>query len=326
MNIDILVDLQRGDCGKGKISKVLDAKKNYQSIMKYNGGGNAGHAVVIDGKKHTTHYLTSGMYSDASIVIGPGCVVDPTEFLIEYDNFADKFNLAGRVFIHPFAHIITVDHVNRDLKESVIGTTNKGIGPCYSDKYLRTGKRVESYDGLKSFLLPNNYIDGLNNVLMEGSQGWLLDIDHGDYPYVTSSHIHPAHAFSTFGLSMKNLGKVYGVCKPYETYVGNNNDAVHGDDEFVACIQDVGEEYGETTRRLRDVGYLDLRSLIKAAKSCGVDEIFFNKMDVFEEVGIFKYLDGEVKTSENLMQFIYNLRYQLPYKLHFSGEKDGSDL
>jgi len=207
MRIDVLIDLQRGDCGKGKISKVLDDKYNYSAIMKFNGSGNAGHAVWIGDKKYTAHYLTSGIYNkDCKIVIGPGCVLNTKEFLSEFDRFNGRFKLEGRTFIHPYTHIITANHISDDYNENKIGTTNKGNGPCYSDKYKRTGIRAQDVEELSRFILPKKIVkdimkirptitSGHGKLLMEGSQGWWLDIDHGDYPYVTSSHIHPAFAF-----------------------------------------------------------------------------------------------------------------------------------
>ncbi len=219
MKVNCMIDLQRGDGGKGKISKVLDEKYNYSAIIKFNGSGNAGHAVWIGDKKYTAHYLTSGVYNkESKVVIGPGCVLNVGDFLSEYEIFNDEFELEGRTFIHPYTHIITDEHIEIDKRETKIGTTNKGNGPCYSDKYNRTGIRAKDVESLSKFMLPENVVKnimkirptitvGQGEILMEGSQGWWLDIDHGDYPYVTSSHVHPAFAFASFGISMKKLGK-----------------------------------------------------------------------------------------------------------------------
>lgn len=351
--IDVLVDLQRGDCGKGKISKVLNDKNNYSAIIKFNGSGNAGHAVWIDDKKYTAHYLTSGIYSkDTKIVIGPGCVLDPLEFLEEYNLFNKEFNLDGRLFVHPYTHIITSKHIEEDKKENKIGTTNKGNGPCYSDKYKRTGVRAKDVtDLLGDFILPDKMVKNISKLiptyttspgklLMEGSQGWWLDIDHGDYPYVTSSHIHPGFAFASFGIPLQKLGDVYGVCKIYETYVGNAKDLITSSEEDGDKIREVGKEYGETTGRPRDIGYLDIEKLIEAINQTGVKKLFINKVDVLEETGIFKIIDESVaKEDVNSLQFytIDEMKRYIIKKISintdiyekdiiFSGKKDGKDI
>jgi len=347
MKISVLIDLQRGDGGKGKISKVLDEKYNYSAIIKFNGSGNAGHAVWIGDKKYTAHYLTSGIYNkDCKIVIGPGCVLNVKEFLTEFKLFDNEFELKGRTFIHPYTHIITSEHIKSDLKETKIGTTNKGNGPCYSDKYQRTGKRAESIEELKDFILPDNIVkdimkirptitSGHRNLLMEGSQGWWLDIDHGDYPYVTSSHIHPAFAFASFGIPMQKLGEVYGVCKIYETYVGNAKGLIQSTKEDAEKIREVGKEYGETTGRSRDIGYLDLQKLIDAINHIGVKTLFINKVDILKETKIFKILDidKQIKQFDNFEDMKDSIVDNLVIwteiyreNIIFSESKDGTDI
>ena len=347
MKIDTLIGLQRGDEAKGKISKVLNDKNNYSAIIKFNGSGNAGHAVWIGDKKYTAHYLTSGVYGkDTKIVIGPGCVLDPKEFLKEYEIFNKEFNLEGRLFIHPYTHIIQDKHIKADKKENKIGTTNKGNGPCYSDKYKRTGLRAENVDELKEFIMPDEMVknifkliptitSGQGKILMEGSQGWWLDIDHGDYPYVTSSHIHPGFAFTSFGIPLQKMGEIIGVCKIYETYVGNATDLIQSTIEDAEKIREVGAEYGETTGRPRDIGYLDLQRLIDAINQTGVDKLFINKIDVLEETKIYKVIDtnGEIKEFKDIEQmkdFVKDILITWTEihrdKIIFSGKKDGIDI
>jgi len=347
MQIDVLVDLQRGDCGKGKISKVLNDKNNYSAIIKFNGSGNAGHAVWLGDKKYTAHYLTSGIYGkDTKIVIGPGCVLNPKEFLKEYEMFNKEFKLDGRVFIHPYTHIIQDKHIKTDKKENKIGTTNKGNGPCYSDKYKRTGLRAENMEELKNFILPENMVknifklipsitSGHGKILMEGSQGWWLDIDHGDYPYVTSSHIHPGFAFASFGIPLQKMGDIVGVCKIYETYVGNATDLIQSDVEDANKIREVGAEYGETTGRPRDIGYLDIQKLVESINHTGVSKLFINKVDVLEETKIFKIIDinEKINTFINLEDMKEYVKIALIThtdihgdKIIFSGKKDGNDI
>lgn len=331
MKIDVLVDVQRGDCGKGKISKSLNEKNNYDIIAKYNGGGNAGHAVWIGDNKYTAHYLTSGMYDPKTkIVIGCGCVLNVKEFLNEYNQFNEEFKLEGRVFIHPHTHIITDEHILEDQKDKIIGTTGKGIGPTYASKYSRTGIRAEQIEELKPFLLTNPI--NSEKVLMEGSQGWWLDIDHGSYPYVTSSHIHPAFAFTTFGLPMRYLNKVYGVAKIYETYVGKAKGLLVCNEEDANIIREVGKEYGETTGRPREIGYLNLNDLAIACNQCGVDTLYINKCDILEQVGIFKVLvDGDIKTFGDIKDMIGYVDNYMDInsnvdRIIFSGTRDGQDL
>ena len=303
--IDVLVDLQFGDSGKGKISKWLLEKHKYNAICKYNGGPNAGHAVWINNQKYTAHMLTSGIYDEnCSIVIGPGCVLDVDKFLKEIEMFS-SFNIKHRVFVHPNVHIIQEKHIEEDGKDSKIGTTKQGMGPCYSDKALRTGIRAKDVEALKYFVRSPEQLSFLSNgkILMEGSQGWWLDIDNGFYPYVTSSNIHPAHAFSTFGIPLNYLRKVYGVGKVYETYSGNSLDLMTCSPEDEEKIREEGSEYGETTGRARKIGYLDLTRLVKAINQTGATYIILNKFDILEKLDIFKLIPHNVFGKRKIMTF-----------------------
>jgi len=339
MRVDVIVGISYGDEAKGKISKILNDKNNYSAIIKFNGSGNAGHAVWLGDKKYTAHYLTSGIYGkDTKIVIGPGCVLDPNEFIKEYNTFNNEFNLDGRVYIHPYTHIIQDKHIEEDIKENKIGTTNKGNGPCYSDKYKRTGIRAESVKELKEFILPKDFIKDITqipNILMEGSQGWCLDIDHGNYPYVTSSHIHPGFAFATFGIPLHKIGNVYGVCKIYETYVGNAHEFVISNDNDSNKIREAGNEYGETTGRPRKIGYLNINKLIESINHIGVIKLFINKTDVLEKTKIFKIINidnniKEFKNIKDMKKYIINkiILYSDIHKsdIIFSGKRDGKDI
>lgn len=324
VKVDVLCDVQFGDCGKGKVSKSLIARNKYDAVAKYNGGSNAGHAVWVGDKKYTAHQLTSGIYySDCDIVIGPGCVVNVEKFLKEFNDFDKEFDLAGRVFICDNVHIVTEDHIEQETKESKIGTTRQGIGPAYSDKYRRTGLRAKDVPELAPFLLSRwmGDIESYDNVLMEGSQGFWLDIDHGAYPYVTSSHIHPAHAFTTFGLPIQSLGKVYGVGKVYETYVGTSDDIVKATLDDEELIRKAGSEYGETTGRPRKVGYLDLSKLITACNMIGVDSLVLNKMDILEELNIYKlWFEGL------LYEFNYASEFETFVRSHIEENTDVEEI
>lgn len=315
MQIDVLVDVQFGDCGKGKISKWLIEQNGYWGVAKYNGGPNAGHAVWVGDTKHTAHMLTSGLYDEkAKVIIGPGCVLNVDKFLAELEQFK-AFNIEQRVLIHPNVHIIQPKHIEEDGKDTKIGTTKQGMGPAYADKMLRTGVRAVDIPELQKFIMTeplynNALMMNQRNILMEGSQGWWLDIDNGFYPYVTSSNIHPAHALSTFGIPAQMLRTVYGVGKVYETYVGNSDTMVftHRDDE--EKIREVGCEYGETTGRPRKIGYLNMGRLIDAVNQTGVEHLILNKMDVLEELGIYKlFPDGSkiphlFETSKDFQHYI----------------------
>lgn len=292
--VDVLVDVQYGDCGKGKVSKYLLKNELYKVIAKYNGGGNAGHSVFIDDKEYVAHYLTSGIYNDTcEIIIGPGCVLHVASFLKEIEQFSE-FNVKDRVFVHPYCHIITDEHIADDDKDNKIGSTKKGIGPAYSGKYARTNKRAEDIEELKPYVKQFKMFYG-NRVLMEGSQGWGLDIDWGNYPYVTSSHIHPAFAFASFAIPMQHAGTIYGVCKPYLTYVGTSDDIVKCSEEDAELIRKHGNEYGKTTGRARKIGYLDMKQLVTAIQQTGVTQLFMNKCDVLEEANVFKFFDMDGK-------------------------------
>lgn len=339
--VDVIIDVQRGDCGKGKVSKRLLELNNYNAVAKYNGSGNAGHASWIGNQKYTTHYLTSAIYSATShVLIGPGAIIHPKSFLDEYNEFDKIFNLSGRVWIHPFVNIITDEHIKADDPDGKIGSTGKGTGPCYADKYARKNTRTENVPELKEFLLTREKYINIEKIypkiLMEGSQGWWLDIDWGTYPYVTSSHIHPGFAFTTFGIPLSNVGTIYGVCKIYETYVGSKTDMVHANEKDANIIREVGKEYGETTGRPRKIGYLNLYNLVDAINLTGVQKLVVNKCDILNEVGIFKCFydcDGSVmQVFDNIQDMIYNMKTflydhcKILKFAYFSFDKEGKDL
>lgn len=333
-NVDVLIDVQFGDCGKGKISKALIEQNQYHFVNKWNGGPNAGHAVWIGDKKFTAHHLTSGIYDpNAIILIGRGCVVDPGKFLDEVEHFSKHFNLDGRVFIHPATHVIGWFHKNEERDESKIGTTRTGVGPAMSAKYRRTGRRAEDVPELSEFVVDFDSWFGVRNrtMLMEGSQGWWLDIDHGFYPYVTSSHMHPAHAFTSFGIPLSGLRTIYGVGKVYETYVGAQKGMLGSIEHHEEhAIRELGQEYGETTGRPRDIGYLNMERLIEAVNRTGVDVLYLNKMDVLEELGMFNfwYDANELRYFDTVEEFQEEIRsildnFSTVKEVIFSGNKHG---
>jgi len=289
---DVIVDLQAGDTGKGKVCNTLSEKHNeYTHVVRYNGGGNAGHTIYKNGKKIVTHFIPSGIVNGVKSIIGPGCVVNPIKLLQEIKQLEHNgIEVVGNLFIDKRVHIITAEHIDRDSTDTKIGTTKTGNGPCYSDKYTRSGNRAENAEVLESFVI--DIYEELHNgkdtkILFEGAQGFELDVDWGDYPYVTSSHCTVGSAVLN-GVPPQKIRKVYGVCKAYNTYVGAKEFEVLS--KIFDKIREVGNEYGSTTGRPRQIGWTNLDDVIKAANINGVTHMVVNKVDVLEKVGTFKVI------------------------------------
>ena len=289
---DVIVDLQAGDTGKGKVCNTLSEKHNeYTHVVRYNGGGNAGHTIYKNGKKIVTHFIPSGIVNGVKSIIGPGCVVNPIKLLQEIKQLEHNgIEVVGNLFIDKRVHIITAEHIDRDSTDTKIGTTKTGNGPCYSDKYTRSGNRAENAEVLESFVI--DIYEELHNgkdtkILFEGAQGFELDVDWGDYPYVTSSHCTVGSAVLN-GVPPQKIRKVYGVCKAYNTYVGAKEFEVPS--KIFDKIREVGNEYGSTTGRPRQIGWTNLDDVIKAANINGVTHMVVNKVDVLEKVGTFKVI------------------------------------
>ena len=343
---DLILGVQWGDEGKGKIVDMICADYNF--VCRSGGGHNAGHTIWVNGTKYALHLVPSGILNKNTInIIGNGVVVNPDVLITEMAQFE---NLQGRFFISEKAHLnlsfhSLIDQAKEKLKgDKAIGTTGKGIGPAYADKINRTGHRVgellepeklsealsrdfaankyifdtlginlpsklEIYEELKRFkntLAP--YIADTTNmiwkalsenkkVLVEGAQGSLLDIDHGTYPYVTSSNTVAAGACSGLGLSPKDIGEVIGIVKAYTTRVGNGafpteDKGTQGD---IMC--EVGKEFGTTTGRRRRCGWFDAVGVKYASRLSGIDKFALMKLDVldgFEKIKICKaYKLGE---------------------------------
>ena len=328
---DLIVGIQWGDEGKGKIVDILS--QNYDLVCRSGGGHNAGHTIWVDGVKYALHLVPSGILHPNIInIIGNGVVVNPEVLIKEMAQFE---NLKGRFYISDRAHLnlayhSLIDQAKERLKgDKAIGTTGKGIGPAYADKISRTGHRVgelldpellsanlmndfeanrvyldalgvkipskdEIYQELKGFkeaLAPYiadttqilwKAMDDNKKILLEGAQGTLLDIDHGTYPYVTSSNTISAGACTGLGLSPKSIGNVIGILKAYTTRVGNGAFPTedHGDDGNTMC--EVGKEYGTTTGRRRRCGWLDAVAVRYASRLNGVDSYALMKLDVLD--------------------------------------------
>jgi adenylosuccinate synthase len=287
--VDICVGLAWGDEGKGKI--VSQLTKHYDCVCRWNGGDNAGHTIYKDDKIYSTHLIPSGVFHGIKSIIGPGCVVNIKSFFNEINYLKDNGFNTDLIKISPKAHIVSDEHIYEDEEKykNKIGTTARGIGPCYTDKYARKGNTVNDFkDELKDYIW-DEVLEG--KILCEGAQGFWLDIDHGNYPYVTSSNTLPYSACS-LGFSHQKIRKIYGAVKIYDTRVGIDpefSDELNNDKELMK-IAEIGKEYGTTTGRLRKVNYLNVNKLIKALYYSGTTDLIISKIDILESINIFKYI------------------------------------
>ena len=303
MLADIVVDLQYGDCGKGKVTHHLCKSGEYTHVIRYNGGCNAGHTIFHNGRKYITHHIPCGVFFNTKSIIGPGCVLNVEQFFREIKELNDGgVQTKGLVFVSENTHIITSEHLEEDGKDTKIGTTKRGNGPAYRDKFDRTGIRAKDIPELRPYLidiyeeLHQKYMNPV--ILFEGAQGFGLDIDWGDYPYVTSSNCISAAALLN-GVPPQAVRNVWGVAKIYETYVGTKTFQPKGD--VFNQIQETGQEFGATTGRKRQVNWMNLNFLSKAININGITHLVFNKVDVLEELGRFAlYQNGQKKEFDNV--------------------------
>lgn len=337
---DVIVGVQWGDEGKGKIVDMLSG--DYDMVCRCQGGHNAGHTIVVNGTKFALHQVPSGiLHKNIINVIGNGVVLCPQALIEELNQFSD---VAGRLFISDKAHLnlpyhALIDQAKERAKgKNAIGTTGKGIGPAYSDKISRSGHRayelldphklcdaimadfmankpildalgvkIPNKDELLSELnLYKNELAGFitdttqlvwkaidedKKILLEGAQGTLLDIDHGTYPFVTSSNTITAGSCSGVGLNPKEIGNVVGIIKAYTTRVGNGAFPTEDLGDDGKKMRDIGREYGVTTGRARRTGWFDAVGVRYAARLDGVDKFALMKLDVldgFKKVKICK--------------------------------------
>tara|TARA_R100001015_G_C4634090_1_gene199947 strand:- start:3405 stop:4409 length:1005 start_codon:yes stop_codon:yes gene_type:complete len=315
LKVDVIIGLQHGDEGKGKVTHHLLKKGSYTHCVRYNGGCNAGHTIYHNGEKFVTHHIPAGVFFGVKSIIGPGCVIDIHKFFDEIKMLREAgIELYDKIFIAKNAHIIRKIHTSADSNESRLGTTRTGNGPCYSDKYARTGKRAADYSILDDYLIDmyeEFYLrNSTSKVLCEGAQGFSLDIDWGDYPYVTSSHCTTAGACLN-GFPPNSIRNVIGVAKAYETYVGSKE--FQPPSGVFQKIQEAGQEYGATTGRVRQCNWISLAALDKAVRINGVTNLIFNKMDVMDKVGSWSvYVDRDrnnFMTFQNKEQFCDYIKY-----------------
>ena len=293
--VDVIFGASWGDEGKGKISSRI--AKNYDYVCRFNGGSNAGHTFYVNDKKVITHVIPSGIAFNIPSIIGPNCVVCIEEFFAELSYLEHLGFNPKLVKISPKAHIVTPHHKEQDANyySKLIGTTSKGIGLCYADKALRTGVRADT-------VMPKEYLwdeklDG--HVLCEGAQSFWLDINQGSYPYVTSSECLP-YASCSLGFSPKKIRDIIAVAKMYDTRSGVDP-YFDLDDEETQLVAKLGNEYGTTTGRARQVKWLNLDKLSYAIEKAGANILYMNKGDTLEEAKIFKlYHNSELLSFSDI--------------------------
>ena len=316
MNV-VVIGAQWGDEGKGKIVDFLALDAKY--IVRFAGGANAGHTIVAGGKKYALHQVPSGiLHPDKAVFLGSGMVIDPEALFAELQMLTDNgISWEGRVFISDRAHIVLpayrrIDKERDASRKRPIGTTGRGIGSAYSQKSERDGIRLADLDWKektadldaedRKFI--DTYASRLiamrvdiasklweyrsENILFEGAQGALLDLDSGTYPYVSSGASCSAGAASGSGIGPRAIDKVYGVFKAYQTRVGNgpmptefNNDT---ESELCNYVRTTGNEFGVTTGRPRRCGYLDLVALRYACRVNSIDSLVLTHLDIYDEM------------------------------------------
>ncbi len=315
----VIIGAQWGDEGKGKIVDYLAEDAKY--VVRYAGGPNAGHTIVVDGKQYALHQVPSGiLYSDKKVFLGAGMVIDPEKLFNELKMLKDNgIDWEGRVFISDRAHLILPRYRQMDKERDAarkrpIGTTGSGIGIAYSEKSQRDGLRLADLDWAEKMAefegedleYLNRYKDQLismrvdltakmwelrnEKILFEGAQGAMLDIDSGTYPYVSSGASCAAGAATGCGIGPHDLDKILGVFKAYETRVGNGampsefNDSDAQESELCRYVRDTGREYGVTTGRARRCGYLDLVALRYACRVNSLDGLVLTHLDIYDQM------------------------------------------
>lgn len=324
---DVIVDLAYGDSGKGKVTHALSKNGEYTHCIRYNGSNNAGHTIYHEGKKIVTHSVPTGVVHGIKSIIGPGCVMNVKQFFDELKDLQDAgVKTEGLVFIAKNVHIITENHLQEDRNDVKIGTTKRGNGPAYRDKYNRKGLRAEQVEELKPYLI--DLYEELHSssakcrILFEGAQGFGLDIDWGDYPFVTSSSCTVGAAIAN-GVPPNKIRNIWGITKVYETYVGGKK--FEPDEPIFKEIRELGMEYGATTGRPRQCNWLNTALLRKAANINGVNHIVFNKADILRKLNTWRaYADnGKLIKFRDETQMKAWIESQLPnINIHWSDNPD----
>jgi len=344
--VSVVLGAQWGDEGKGKIVDFLAAGANL--VARYGGGANAGHTLQSGETRVITHLLPSGILNPGVYnLIGNGVVIDPKQLLFEMNMCMylgvklSRKNLG----ISEKAHVVFPHHKDRDINNeessNAVGSTKRGIGPAYSDKSARVGvqmweltdpahlrKRLgdlvdeETIDEYISYgetlalylcdasKVANQYIKNSNCVLIEGAQGVLLDLDHGTYPFVTSSATAAGGACTGLGIGPTSITEVIGVSKAYTTRVGGGPFPTELKGKTGELLQDIGNEYGATTGRPRKCGWLDLVALRHAVRVGGITQLAITKLDVLAELeNLHACVEYILPSGKGTEDFPANLSY-----------------
>ena len=358
MTTTVVLGAQWGDEGKGKVTDFFASSADY--VVRFQGGNNAGHTIVVGDEKLALSLTPSGvLYPECVPVIGSGCVVDLDFLKKELEMLNSKNVSTKKLAISPNAHLIMPYHklldelIEESLGKDKIGTTKKGIGPCYSDKIQRCGIRVqdllddeifaqkvnknleeknqiltkiygrdpldpnEIINEFKSYkdivtnhikdtsLMISNAIKSNKNILFEGAQGTLLDIDHGTYPFVTSSNTSSGNAAIGSGVGPLNLNKIVGVTKAYISRVGSGPFITEQENEIGDYLIEKGAEFGVVTGRRRRCGWLDLISLKYSVRVNTLTELFITKLDVLSGLDEIKLCVGYKNGDEVISDYPY---------------------
>ncbi|MDX1689711.1 MAG: adenylosuccinate synthase [Acidimicrobiia bacterium] len=356
MSATIVIGAQWGDEGKGKIANLLAADADV--IVRYQGGNNAGHTIVIGEETFALSLIPSGVvYPGVTPVIGNGCVVDPAVLLQEMDTLSARGVDPSKLRLSANAHLIMPYHRKLDtvrerfLGNQRIGTTKRGIGPAYQDKYARQGIRVQDLYDPKIFadklevalreknqmltklynqlpleadeiaeeylayaprlldhvadtsLLVWEAVDEGRAVVFEGAQGTLLDIDHGTYPFVTSSNPTAGGALTGVGIGPRQIDSVLGVTKAYVSRVGSGPFPTELHDEVGEKMVQIGGEFGTVTGRRRRCGWLDAVALRYAVRVSGITELALMKLDVLSAFDELKIAVGYTSLGDRFDEF-----------------------
>ena len=338
-NVSVVLGAFYGDEGKGKIIDYLSKDAKY--AVRFSGGNNAGHSIEVDGKKFAFHLIPSGILNkNVKAILGNGVVIDPKVLIEEIDNLKSNGYKVDNLYISDKAHVILPYHIELDgLLEDIrggnkIGTTKRGIGPAYCDKYERCGIRIEDlisknfkeklktnidnknvilnaygydtidfdkvykeYKGYAKIIKPyvcdtitmlHTAIKNNENILCEGAQATLLDIDFGSYPYVTSSSPTIGGVSTGTGIGSRYIKNVYGVIKAYSSRVGEGPYVTELKNKVGDKIRELGHEYGTTTKRPRRCGWLDIVALNYAIMVNGLTAIAMNHLDTIGKLDKIK--------------------------------------
>lgn len=358
MTTTVVLGAQWGDEGKGKVTDFFASEADY--VVRFQGGNNAGHTIVVGDEKIALSLTPSGvLYPDCVPVIGSGCVVDIGFLKNELEMLNSKNVSTEKLAISPNAHVIMPYHklldelIEESLGKNKIGTTKKGIGPCYADKIQRSGIRIQDllddkifeekvrinteeknklltkiYDRepldadeiineFKSYkdivtnhvkdtsLMISKAIKENKNILFEGAQGTLLDIDHGTYPFVTSSNTSSGNAAIGSGVGPLNLNKIVGVTKAYISRVGSGPFITEQKNDIGDFLIEKGAEFGVVTGRRRRCGWLDLVSLKYSVRVNSLTELFITKLDVLSGLEEIKLGIGYRHNDEVITDYPY---------------------